>query len=329
MTEVSVKDVAMLAQVSVGTVSNVLNRPDRVAPATRDRVNGAIAQLGFVRNDAARQLRAGRSRTVGLVVQDIANPFFIDLARGAEQRAKDFGYAILLGNSDLQDDQESTYLELFREQRVSGLLLSPLHESLHALQPVLRQGIPIVLVDRDASAQGFRSVSVDDVAGGALAAEHLIASGRRKLAYAGGDPSIRQIHDRLTGARSIVSAVAHCSISPFSSKTLTVEDGRALGMELGARVRDGDIDAIVAANDVVAIGVMQTLLAQGIRVPHDVAIIGYDDIAFADSAAVPLSSIRQPSARIGAAAVDMLFEPSDDTSVVFRPELTARASTGA
>jgi len=321
--------VAALARVSTGTVSNVLNWPDRVAPATRERVNSAIGQLSFVRNDAARQLRVGRSRMIGLVVQDIANPFFVDVARGAEQRAKEFGYAVLLGNSDFQDDQESTYVELFSEQRVSGLLLSPLHESLLGLQPVQRQGIPVVLVDRDASAQGFRSVSVDDVAGGSLAAEHLINQGRHRLGYAGGNLSIRPIHDRFAGARSVVVATAYCSITPFTSKTLTAEDGRVLGGELGQRVRAGDIDAIIAANDIVAIGVMQTLLAQGIRVPDDVAIIGYDDIAIADNVVVPLSSIRQPSAQIGAAAVDMLLDLTPAMSTIFRPELTVRKSTAA
>jgi len=123
---VSVRDVAAAASVSVGTVSNVLNRPDKVAPATVERVTTAIAELGFVRNDAARQLRAGRSRSIGLVVLDVRNPFFTDVARGAEDRAAEDGMTILLGNSDENTDREGAYLDLFEEQRVHGVLISPL-----------------------------------------------------------------------------------------------------------------------------------------------------------------------------------------------------------
>ena len=110
---VSVRDVAAAASVSVGTVSNVLNRPDKVAPATVERVHAAIAELGFVRNDAARQLRAGRSRSIALVVLDVRNPFFTDVARGAEDRAAEDGMTILLGNSDENTDREGSYVDLF------------------------------------------------------------------------------------------------------------------------------------------------------------------------------------------------------------------------
>ena len=122
---VSVREVAAAASVSVGTVSNVLNRPAKVSPATVERVMQAIEDLGFVRNDAARQLRAGRSRSIGLVVLDVGNPFFAEVARGAEARAAEDGMTVLLGNSDEQPDRESAYLELFREQRVNGVLVTP------------------------------------------------------------------------------------------------------------------------------------------------------------------------------------------------------------
>ncbi len=122
---VSVRDVAAAASVSVGTVSNVLNRPEKVAPGTVERVLAAIDELGFVRNDAARQLRAGRSRSIGLVVLDVRNPFFTEVARGAEDRAAEDGMTILLGNSDENADRERSYLDLFEEQRVHGVLISP------------------------------------------------------------------------------------------------------------------------------------------------------------------------------------------------------------
>jgi LacI family transcriptional regulator len=122
----SVKDVAALAGVSVGTVSNVINRPDKVSASAASRVHAAIDQLGFVRNDAARQLRAGRSSTIGLVVLDVRNPFFTDLARAAEDRAANDGFSLMLGNSDERADREAVYIDLFEVQRVHGVLISPL-----------------------------------------------------------------------------------------------------------------------------------------------------------------------------------------------------------
>ena len=145
---VSVRDVAAVAAVSVGTVSNVLNRPDKVAPATAERVLAAIDSLGFVRNDAARQLRAGRSRSIGLVVLDIRNPFFTDIARGAEERAAEKGMTLLVGSSQEDPDRERAYLDLFLEQRVSGVLLSPVTDSRNRLERLRSNGVPVVLVDR-------------------------------------------------------------------------------------------------------------------------------------------------------------------------------------
>ncbi|SMG50100.1 transcriptional regulator, LacI family, partial [Plantibacter flavus] len=142
----SVKDVAARAGVSVGTVSNVLNRPEKVSPVTVDRVHAAIDELGFVRNDAARQLRAGRSRSVGLVVLDVGNPFFTDVARGAEDRADAEGWSVLLGNSDESIDRERAYLDLFEEQRVAGVLITPLGDDLTRLSRLRDRGTPTVLV---------------------------------------------------------------------------------------------------------------------------------------------------------------------------------------
>ncbi|HEY1105127.1 MAG TPA: LacI family DNA-binding transcriptional regulator, partial [Agromyces sp.] len=171
---VSVREVAAAASVSVGTVSNVLNRPDKVAPATVERVLAAIEELGFVRNDAARQLRAGRSRSIGFVVLDVRNPFFTEVARGAETRAADAGLTVLLGTSDESIERERVYVDLFEEQRVHGVLISPLADDLPRLQRLRDRGTPVVLVDRQVHDRSFSSVSVDDVAGGRLAAEHLL-----------------------------------------------------------------------------------------------------------------------------------------------------------
>uniref|UniRef100_UPI00293EBD87 LacI family DNA-binding transcriptional regulator n=1 Tax=Clavibacter sp. MX14-G9D TaxID=3064656 RepID=UPI00293EBD87 len=204
---VSIRDVAARAGVSVGTASNVLNRPERVNADAVRRVHDAIAELGFVRNDAARQLRAGRSRSVGLVVLDAGNPFFAELARGAQARAAEAGLAVLLASTDGDAAQEDAYLDLFEEQRVTGVLISPQGEGSPRIARLRAHGIRCVLVDREADDPDVSSVAVDDVAGGRLAVEHLLGLGRRRIAVVGGPASVRQVADRVAGAREAVAAV--------------------------------------------------------------------------------------------------------------------------
>jgi LacI family transcriptional regulator len=332
---VSVRDVAVAAGVSVGTVSNVLNRPDLVAASTMERVNAAIVDLGFVRNDAARQLRAGRSRSIGLIVLDVGNPFFTDVARGAEKRAGDDGFSILLGNSDESSVREASYLDLFEEQRVHGVLISPASDDLPRLHRARDRGIPVVLVDREAPDRSFSSVAVDDIAGGRAAAEHLIETGRRRIAFVGGPTSIRQVADRLAGARIAASERAEVALEYVPTSSLTVRAGVEATAALVARDPSRRPDAVFAANDLVSIGALQAALAAGLRPPDDLAIVGYDDIDFAETTTVPLTSMRQPAALIGSTAVDLLlgeasqgegFEPQQ---VVYQPELVVRESTVA
>ncbi len=142
------KDVATLAGVAVGTVSNVLNHPDLVRPQTRARVEAAMEQLGFIPNASARQLRAGRSRCLGLVVLDVTNPFFTEVARGAEDFAQAEGYAVILCNSDEAEPKERQYLRVLEEQRVRGILITPVHGRAPALRGIRDRGIPVVLLDR-------------------------------------------------------------------------------------------------------------------------------------------------------------------------------------
>jgi len=327
----SIRDVAARAGVSVGTVSNVLNDSPRVSPGARAKVRSAIADLGYVRNDAARQLRAGRSTTVGLVVLDVRNPFFTDVARGAEDEAAQHGLSVILGNSDEDEGRESAYLDLFQEQRVRGILISPYGDIEPRLRRLREQGVPVVLVDRESRDAAISSVSVDDVAGGRLAVAHLLATGDRRIAFAGGPHGIRQVSDRLDGARAAVAEVPGASLEVLPTQALTVLDGRRLGEQLLAGRELPD--AIFAANDLVAVGLLQALVMSGsVRVPADIRLIGFDDIDFAGAAVVPLSSIRQPRHEIGATALRILREEAADPGlaprrIVFQPELVERTST--
>lgn len=334
MAGVSVRHVADRAGVSVGTVSNVMNHPEKVKPATMERVTVAIKALGFIRNDAARQLRAGHSNTIGLVVLDVRNPFFTDLARGAEDEAAEAGLSVTLGNSDEDSSREAAYLDLFEQQRVHGVLISPFGDITDRLHRLREHGIPAVLVGRISTDISFSSVSVDDIAGGRLAAEHLITQGRKRLAFIGGPMQIRQVMDRLHGAEQAVAIDPDVSLEVICIDALSVIEGRSAGAEIVQRGPATRPDGIFAANDLVAIGVLQALRMQsaGLKVPEEVALIGYDDIDFASAAVVPLSSIRQPSALIGQTVVKILLEEAADPTVearqiVFQPELVVRESS--
>ena len=236
---VGIRDVAAAASVSVGTVSNVLNAPERVAPATVARVHAAIEQLGFVRNDAARQLRAGRSRCVGLLVLDVGNPFFTDVARSAERHAAHSNLVVLLGTSDDDPRRERAYLETFDEQRVFGLLISPVGEDLDRLLALHGRGVPVVLVDRDGAGTPFASVAVDDVAGGRLAAGHLCEQGRtpHRLRRRPARPAAgRRPAHRCAGGRRRTTRAPHWKSSPPTSPACWPAGRRGSGCATARRI---------------------------------------------------------------------------------------------
>ncbi|MEV8145282.1 LacI family DNA-binding transcriptional regulator [Specibacter sp. NPDC078709] len=333
MRSASIKDVASHAGVAVGTVSNVLNYPGRVAQKTRDRVLDSIAELGFVRNDVARQLRAGHSRTIGLIVLDIGNPFFSSVSRAAEDSAAQGGNAVVLGNSGHDSQREGHYIELFEEQRVQGLLISPVGENSKRLTSLSERGTKVVLVDSTSSTGEFSSVSTDDVSGGYMATQHLLDIGKRKLAFVAGPQQLHQVTDRLAGARRAVAEVTGATLEVLQASDLTVLAGREVGDSLAEREPCELPDGLFCTNDLLALGVMQSLtMLRTLRIPQDVALVGYDDTVFAASAVVPLTSIQQPTALIGRTAIELLTEQVENPnaqprSVVFKPELILRAST--
>jgi LacI family transcriptional regulator len=329
----SVKDVAARAGVSLGTVSNVLNRPDRVSAATRERVANAMAELGFVRNESARQLRAGRSRTLAYVMLDATNPFFTDVARGIELAAEDQDLSLFLCNSDNRSAREETYLEHLQQQRVQGILITPVDPLSPTLDAVARR-TPVVIVDRTRPGDGFCSVAVDDVLGGRLAVEHLLDCGHDRVAFVGGPASVGQVRERLEGARQAWAGAGMSAgaLVHLPTPGLAVADGRAAGERLAGIPASRRPTAAFCANDLVALGLLQQVVSTGGRVPDDLAIVGYDDIDFAAAAAVPLTSVRQPRRELGRRAAELLLDESEDREhthqrVLFEPELVARRST--
>ncbi|TMS00591.1 LacI family DNA-binding transcriptional regulator [Nonomuraea basaltis] len=329
----SIKEVARLAGVSVGTVSNALNRPDLVAPETLRRVQAAIAQLGYVRNGSARQLRAGRSRTIAVVALDLANPFFIDVLSGVETAAHRVGVTVMVFNSSKDADREARLLEMLEEQRPLGVLITPVSDGgqQERLDRLIARGIPVVLFDNSTRLSSGCAVAVDDVLGGRLAGRHLRERGHRRIAFAGGPFTVRQVEDRRDGLASVLTREETLTVIPLPD--LNVATGRTAGQEIAGLPRAARPTAVFCANDLVALGVLQELTQRGLRIPDDVAILGYDDIDFAAAAAVPLSSIRQPREQIGLTAALMLLEEADRLAghqhrhVIFQPELVERTST--
>jgi LacI family transcriptional regulator len=330
-----IKAVAARAGVSVGTVSKVLNQPESVRETTRDKVNAAISEIGYVRNESARQLRAGRSRTIGLVVLDVANPFFTDVARGVENEASRAGLAVILCNSDDQEHKERRYLDSLEEHRVSGVLITPVGDTEPMLARLRRWGIPVVLVDSRSPSHGQCSVAVDDALGGDRAMSHLLAGGHERIAYLAGPPSIRQVADRLNGA---VEALRRTSRSPADLTViqvdgLNVRGGQQGGASLAAMPASARPSAVFCANDLIALGLLQEMTRNKIRVPEDISIVGYDDIDFAAAAAIPLTSVRQPRYQLGRTAARLLLDEVADGAmhqhrqVIFEPELVIREST--
>lgn len=336
-----VKDVARAAGVSTGTVSNVLHRPDLVTDATRDRVLAAMEDVGF---DYEECMRSGPHRPIALVVIDSANPFFMQLTRGAEEEIVARGDLVVVANSSGDVARERRYLDVFAEQRVRGLLLAPTHHEMPDLEGLELLGIPIVCLDRhlpggSAALQSVSSVYVDDVEGGRIAGRHLVELGHRQVFFAGGPMSLQQVRDRLEGFREVIAA-AGGSVHYAATEALTIAEGRTLG----ARLDPADPQAptaLFAANDLVAMGVLNELRHRGFAVPADLSIIGYDDIEIAATTAVPLSSVHQPAYDIGRAGAGLLYERLAATDgagdgdahvarhVRFEPRLVVRASTAA
>lgn len=325
----TVKEVARRAGVSLGTVSNVLNRPEVVSEALRTRVQEAIAELGFVRNESARQLRAGVSRTVAMVVLDVANPFFTDVIAAAEDVAEVHDALVVLCNSANSADREARHLRRLDQQRVLGVLLTPVHDAPSAALTEIRDhGTPVVLVDRGAGAGGPSSVAVDDVLGGRLAGEHLVGTGHRRIAYVGVTTALRQVQERLRGVREAVGAAGDVEVVDASG--LSVRAGSQAAAQFLSRPPAERPTAVFCANDLLALGVLNECVRRGVRVPDELAVVGYDDIGFAATASVPLTSVRQPRELLGRTAVELLLahvEGRPAQQVVFEPELVVRRST--
>lgn len=327
--EPTIKDVARLAGVSVGTVSNVLNRPRRVSPQTRARVEWAIAELGFRPNKVARALISQRTNTVGMIVPDVANPFFAELLRGVEDTLGERDYAVVFGNSDNSASKERRYLRALRERRVDGMIAVTATDADADEIRSLGDELPLVIVDRLIPGWEGDCVLGNNRLGMKLAVDHLASLGHRSIALINGDLRLSTARDRYTG---FLEGLAEHGLEPaaVSFGAFTFESGYG---QMNALLRSLSIpSAVCAANDLLALGAIAASLDAGFRVPQQLSIIGYDDIIFARISSPSLTTVRQNARAMGSEAARLILERLEGNRreprrVVLEPELVVRHST--
>ena len=318
-------DVARLAGVSAAVVSYVVNGSKRVSPPTEQRVREAIAMLGYQPNRAARALRLGSSETLGMVVPDFTNPFFASLAHAVEQAAAERGYDLLLTNSDGSEDLERRHLEQFATRRVDGVLVCS-----SIAKPDIRglgqADIPAVLLNQYAETPGTDSVSVDLRGGARLAVEHLAEHGHQTIGIVIGTTTDYTVDPREMGWQETISRLG-LTAGPVLRHPFNRPGGYDAGRELLAS--DERPTAMFVSSDRQAIGLLKAMHEAGVRVPDDLAVVGFDGSEDAMFSWPALTSVTQPVTEMARAAVEMLLDASPEKRHgVFTPTLVRRASCG-
>ena len=335
----TIEDVARRAAVSISTVSNVLNgRQTRMRVETLERVQQAIADLGFQPNQLARRLKTGHMAMIGLLVPSIANPFFGALARWVEEAAIERGYGVVLCNTQRSAEREQAYAQAFLAQGIKGVILGSALQAQEHLAPLITQGLAVVSFDRTALQEPLAMdyVSLDNFRAGAMAAEHLIALGHRDIVYVSAPLRAVSRVARLEGARDAcaihkVRFESHIrDVTPGQTEMEMAELGRAAGLELHANGIQAT--GYIAMNDMLAVGLLAGLRQCKLRVPEDVSVMGIDDMFLGTYLSPALSTIRQPMQKIASAAVERVLARLKDSDelpheLVFMPELVVREST--
>jgi DNA-binding LacI/PurR family transcriptional regulator len=301
-----------------------------VAEDTRARVRTAIEELGFVRNESARRLRQGHSRTLGVVVEDVANPYFTDVAKGAEAAMNADGFDAVLCTSDGLAGKEQRCLDFLEEQRVSGVLITPVELRPDRIARLRASGMAVVLLDRRDTTADACSARVDHAAGGEIAVRHLLGLGHKELALVTSEAEPEPCRERRTGAERVLRRAGDASMVALYQPTLTATAGQHAAHRLLDLMPAPS--AVFCANDLLAIGVVNELTRLGVKVPAEMAVIGYDDIELAATAAVPLTTVRQPRHALGWAAAEMAIAETTDgpghdhRHMVLAPDLVIRES---
>jgi LacI family transcriptional regulator len=325
MAQATIRDVARRAQVSVASVSRVLNRLENVSEHTRARVLAAVDELAFVPHAGARSLSIARTGAIGVVLPNLHGEFFSEIVRGMDRLATERGYLLLLSNIHADTIDSAAALRAMRG-RVDGLIVMAPHLDDVATAQALPAGTPAILLNARASVAGRASVRLDNAAGARAVAEHFLALGRRRMVHVAGPQGNIDAEERAEAFRAALSGRDEVTLKSIQGDFYE-ESGRAAAKLL----LDGKdcFDAIFAANDMMAIGALETLRKAGVAVPDDVAIAGFDDIPL--SSHLGLTTVRVRIAELGERAIERLLDVieggRDQSTELHQPELVVRATT--
>lgn len=327
---VTIREVAKHASVGTMTVSRVVNKTGYVTEETRKRVEKAIDELGYVPNSHARGLRSSRSDTIALIVTDFTNPFFTTLARGVEDAASESGLLVLLGNTDEVEHEELRYMKMLVQKGVDGVLFVPARTGEAAIEYAKKHGVHLVLLDRRSSYKDVDVVRCDSESGAHDLAKLLLDLGHRSFAILAGPRGISTSDDRVAGFMRGVKEAGDLPVQVLHGE-YSVEGGARLVKD--AMAMDPPPTALFAGNNFIAIGAVNTLRDNGIRVPEDVAVVAFDDLP-ADLIALPFLTVSaQPAYQMGYDAAKRLIERIENPElepkeIVFSTTLIERTSSG-
>jgi LacI family transcriptional regulator len=330
---VTIKDVASHASVSVATVSAVINKNKYVSPELAQRVGESITALSYKRNSFARGLKTRVSYSIGLIVPDITNPFFTNIARGAEDVASAHNYSLILGNSDEDPEKEKKYLQLLESKQADGLIIAVTARSHEYLQSLPIQHLALVSIDRSLFDLGIDTVMVDNRAGARTAIEHLIALGHRRIGLVTGIRGIAPTEERILGYTEALEKHG-IAVDPA---LIAVAYARVDGGERGATqllALEDRPTALFMMDGTMAIGALQTIAKSGLRCPEDIALACFDDFTWASVMRPHLTVIDQPTYEIGQQAAHLLFERLQNQKkaprqIRLQTQLIVRESCGA
>lgn len=329
----TLRDVARRARVSVATAARALGGYGYVSPRTRQRVLRAAQALDYHPNEIARSMVRGRTQTIAVIVSDNANPFFAAVVRGIEDAVRSSGYALVLCNADEDPDKEATYLRMVRQRRVDGVILSPSGGPPELVRNLVRRGMPLVQVDRRIEDLEADAVVVDSRAGVRAAVEHLVRLGHRRIGLISGPRRLYTGRERLEG---FLEALQDAGIRPDARWILEGDFKAPSGYALVRRLLEVQPrpTALFVANNLMTIGALLGLKEAGVRIPEEMAVVGFDDMEWAPILTPPLTAVAQPAYDLGVAAGRLLLRRLEDPGappqvVAFQPKLVVRESCGA
>jgi DNA-binding LacI/PurR family transcriptional regulator len=330
MRQVSIKDIAKAARVSHPTVSRALRGSPLVNADTADRIRKIADQLGYRPNAVARGLVTRKTGTIGVVVTTIADPFIAEVVSGIEEAANEHGYSVFLANSNAQPARELNVVRSFQERRVDGILVAASRVGALYSPYLSKLKVPIVLINNQHPGPFVHAVLIDNVSASLQAVRHLIEIGHRRIAYMGDQFGFQSDTERFNGYRQ---ALAMADL-PFLPELVVHGDGRPEGggASMGKLLAfPQPPTAVFCYNDMSAVGALSAVRAHGLHVPHDISIVGFDDLFIASYTDPPLTTIRQPKAAMGRAAMDILLKLlggiQQESSVRMDGELIVRSST--